>query len=289
MADRFDKIIILGSGQLFLKCLEYLVEHGIKYDGYETSGKASKLTRLKAEKKGLHYEVEEKKELFRKIASEEEQILLISAINPLIVPNEVLNKRNILALNCHQALLYKYKGRNSESWAIFEGDREAGITWHKMTGDVDGGAILCQKEIPVSEEYTSNDLFRAQIEAAYEAFTEFMPEVLEGKETYEPQNWEQEAEFHYSWEVPANGILNLQWSGEKISCFLRAMDYGVLKVMPYPAVLLDGEERRFKKYKIERLLEPQKDSLEVEEEQITIIREDYKFTLSRLEKRDNGK
>lgn len=75
----------------------------------------------------------------------------------------------------------------------------------------------------------------------------------------------------------------MQWSDEKISRFLRATDYGVLKVMPYPTVILDGAEYRFKKYQICRLAEVQEDFLEADQEKITIIRQNYKFILSRLE------
>ena len=289
MADRFDKIVILGTGKLFLDCLSYVAQQSLPYEGYETSGKVSKLTRLQAEKKGIHYEVEEKEKTFQRLLSDKDEILLISAINPVILPDSILKRENIGALNCHQALLPRYKGRNAECWAIYKGETEAGITWHKMTGKVDGGDILCIKRLPITGESTACGLFRQQIDAAYEAFTEFMHSVLAGKETYTPQSREEKTEFHYSWEIPEQGILDVHWSGEKISRFLRATDYGVLKVMPCPTVILEGTEYRFKKYEICRLAEVQEDFLEADQEKITMIRQDYKFTLSRLEIVKNGR
>lgn len=290
MESRFDRIVILGTGQLFLDCLSYAANLDLAYEGYEMSGKESKLTRIQAEKRGIRYEVKEKNLIFQNLVSQKQRILLISAINPVIIPQKILNHKNILALNCHQALLPRHKGRNAESWAIYEGDEVSGITWHKMTGEVDKGDILCQKTIPVTEECTAYGLFRQQIKAAYEAFEEFMPDVLAEKELYHPQSREEEADFHYSWEVPSQGMLNLEWSGEKISRFLRAVDYGVLKVMPYPGLILDHKEYRFKKYEIFRLSKPQEDFLEADPEKITIIRQDYKMILSRLEiVKNNGK
>lgn len=290
MESRFDRIVILGTGQLFLECLSYVSHLGMAYEGYEMSGKESKLTGIQAKKRGIRYEVKEKNMIFQNLASQRQRILLISAINPVIIPQEILDQKNILALNCHQALLPKHKGRNAESWAIYEGDELSGITWHKMTGKVDEGDILCQKMIPVTEDCTAYGLFRQQIQAAYEAFAEFMPDVLAGRESYVPQNREEEADFHYSWEVPAQGMLDPQWSGEQISRFLRAMDYGILKVMPYPGILLNDEEYRIKKYEIYRLPEAQENFIDAGPEKITMILQDYKIILSRLELvKNNGK
>ena len=222
---KYDKIIVLGTGKLFLDCMLYISSLSVPFIGYDTNTKPQKLTQVQAEKKQLPYIQKDFSEVCGDIRKEDGQTLLLSIINPRIVPADILEKENILALNIHQAILPRYKGRNAEAWAIFNGEDEAGVTWHKMLSKVDAGEILALRKIPITEDMTSYSLFRAQLKAAYESFIEFMPVVLRGEESYVPQQ-EGPSEFHYSYETPNNGILDLNWDGAQISRFLRAMDYG---------------------------------------------------------------
>ena len=279
MGEGYQKILLLGTGRLFLDCLEYVSKLDIPYEGFDMSGEKSSLTQKQARGRGLSCAVAQKEELFSRLALEEKKILLLSVINPVLLPAEILKKKNIRALNCHQALLPRHRGRNAESWAIYEGDSSAGITWHTMTEKVDRGEILAQKEVPITEETTAYKLFRQQIRLAYEAFTEFMPEVLAGREVYHSMEPGKPGDFHYSCEVPAGGILDPQWSGAQISRFLRGMDYGMLQVLGQPKILVQGQEYRIKKYQIQRLAQPQADELRIEPKQLVLVRQDYCFIL----------
>lgn len=262
--------------------MSYVDGQKIPYEGYEMSRPPSKITMSQAKKKGLCCDSMDKKELFQRIGQEERPLLLLSVINPVILPNWLLEKKNILALNCHQALLPRHKGRNGECWAIYQGDENSGITWHKMTGEVDNGEILIQKTIPVTETTTAWKLFRQQICAAYEAFLEFMPKVLAGEETYDPQP-EAEESFHYSWETPEDGRLDPSWSQERISRFLRATDYGVLNVMKRPVIVLGGEEYTFKSYKILKRQEPGEEQIVFDKTSLLVVKKECKFIFEKWE------
>lgn len=295
----YNHVVLLGSGKLFLDCMSYVSKLGIPYAGYDMSGKPQKVTQAQAADRGLRYFQEEKKEVYEMLRESKDRLLLLSVINPCILPGDILEKENITALNCHQALLPRHKGRNAEAWAIFEGDAKTGITWHKMTADVDGGDVLCQKEIPILETTTSFRLFRLQLTAALEAFTEFMPQVLSGTETYFDQEkivgsekfFMQEetsgSSFHYSWEVPAGGHLNPAWSREKISRFLRAMDYGVLKIMPDPAICIENRTYTFRSYKMEKTDGEDESPIFIEKNTIKFIRQNCKFTLLKCKEEIN--
>lgn len=284
----YEKIILLGTGKLFLDCMEYISRLGIPYAGYDMSEKPQKVTKVQAADKGLSYFRAEKSLVYEELRRGGGKLLLLSVINPCIIPGDILDRENITAYNCHQALLPRHKGRNAEAWAIFEGDKETGITWHRMTAAVDGGDILIQKKIAISETDTSFQIFRRQLEAAYEAFTECMPRVLAGEETCRRQEERTDGDFHYSWEIPGEGYLDLKWSGEKISRFLRAMDYGILKTMPSPRVRLGGKTYTFKGSRIERTGAEPEETVRFESKYITIIKEDYQFTLLKYkEDKDN--
>lgn len=274
----YKKIVLLGTGKLFLNCLAYVKELGIPYIGYDVDEASRKMTQVQAEKRGLAYARRERREIYRELEETEEKTLLLSVINPYIIPESVLKNENILALNCHQALLPAYKGRNAEAWVIYEGETVTGVTWHKMLAAVDCGDILSVKEIPVTEESTSFKLFREQIKEAYEAFTEFMPLVIAGKESYSPQP-EGVSVFHYAKDVPEDGRLDLSWDGARLSRFLRAMDYGVLEVMPKPLVCMEDGAYTFKSYRIEKTSGEEPEGVRIEGDTFVINRQGYRISL----------
>ncbi|MDO5134875.1 MAG: formyltransferase family protein [Eubacteriales bacterium] len=279
----YDKIVLLGTGKLFLNCLSYVDGLHVPYEGYEMSTPPSKITLAQAKNKGLCCCSMSKALLFQKLSQERSRILLLSVINPAILPEWMMKMENIVAINCHQALLPKYKGRNAECWAIYEGEEKSGITWHRMDAGVDTGEILIQKEVPITETTTAYSLFRQQLGAAYEAFLEFMPKVLAGEETYHPQPKLEEESFHYSWEAPEAGRMDPRWSQERISRLLRATDYGILKVMKRPVLVMEGQEYGFQSYKILRREEAGEDLCRFDGNRIVIEKKEYQFILEKWE------
>ena len=281
----YEKIILTGTGTLFLECLTYVKKLGMEYMGFDMSPQRPRMTMMQAQKKELNYIWAEKQEVLDALREEKKKTLLLSVINPFIIPADILDMENIHALNCHQALLPAHRGRNAEAWAIFEGDTVTGITWHKMTSQVDQGDILAQREISVSEQTTSFQLFRLQLRAAYEAFEEFVPKVLAGEENYEKQKNagnQKENQIHYSWEVPAEGVINLKWSGEKISRFLRAVDYGGLNIMPKPVLYFDDRPVKISSWNIRKTEAASvKDMVRNQGNIIEIYTDKYVFTLKK--------
>jgi len=69
-----------------------------------------------------------------------------------IFPKELLEIPKFGCWNIHASLLPKYRGASPINWAIFEGERETGITIMLMDEGLDTGPILLQKKIEVSEE-----------------------------------------------------------------------------------------------------------------------------------------
>lgn len=285
MHKPYEKIILAGTGTLFLQCLCYVKETGIEYMGFDMSEQKPLVTMTQAQKKELNYLWMEKEAVFDWLRKEKKKTLLLSVINPYIVPGDILNRENMFALNIHQALLPAHRGRNAEAWAIFEGDKVTGITWHKMTARVDEGDILAQKEIVIDENTTSFGLFRQQLSAAYEAFEEFMPEVLAGREQYITQQdlpEQKENQIRFLREVPAGGRIDPGWSGEELSRFLRAMDYGILKIMPEPVLFLEGKRTVIKSWRICRTKEKTGENLIKDQgNYVEIVRGNYIFTLKK--------
>lgn len=246
----FQDFAVLGTGTLAFFCAAKIKEMGFPVVLYEMDPEPSGFLKRRAVGGKVDYAHEEPKLLFEKLAKAEVPTLVVSAINPYILPEALLANPMITAINCHQALLPRHPGRNAEMWAIFEGDQKTGITWHMLTAEVDAGDILAQKEMAISEKHTSYQVFREQILLAQEAFLELLPGLVKGELPGRPQNKEERGKLHYSKDVPNQGILDPGWDAGKTSAFLRAMDYGILQVVPRPRVRLGGREFTLGKYKI---------------------------------------
>jgi len=63
-------------------------------------------------------------------------------------------------LNVHGSLLPKYAGARTLSWAIEYGERESGVTVHRVDEGMDTGPILLQTSFPLSPFETTRSLAR---------------------------------------------------------------------------------------------------------------------------------
>lgn len=241
---------VLGTGTLPLTVAAALREKEIPVTVYDMDEKPSGLLERRAKGQSIPYEHPIPRELFEELSRISDPTLVISAINPYLLPKTLLANPNITAINCHQALLPRHPGRNAEMWAIYEGDKETGITWHVLTNQVDAGDILIQKSFPITRESTSYLVFREQIRLAGEAFTEILPGLLNGTIQTVPQQILPNRRIHYSWDLPNNGFLEPSFEAYKISAFLRAMDYSILSVVERPRIQIKGSSFIWKKYKI---------------------------------------
>lgn len=247
----YNKAIIFGLGKIAFQCAEKIKNtFDINVVLYDMNDEPSRFLKVNANKSNIKYEFQDKQEIFLAIEKEESNILLLSVYNPVIIPARILDKLNIRAINLHHSLLPCHPGMYSEAWAIFEQDEYSGITWHLMTSKLDAGDIIIQKKIPISDQTTSYNLLNDMNEAAYKAFEEFIPDVMNGSTKSFKQEKISSIKFHYKKDKPNNGILDLSWDLSKISAFLRAYDYFVTSPFGKPMVKCDGEMYIWKKYKI---------------------------------------
>ncbi len=280
----FQNAVILGTGTLPLSCALAIRKFHLPVTIFDMDEHPGLLKR-RAFAEGIPYEQTEAKTLFRKLSETSVPTLLISAINPFLLPKSLLANKFLFAVNCHQALLPRHPGRNAEMWAIYEGDRETGITWHVLTGEVDAGDILIQKSFPLTKNHTSYQVFREQIALAEQAFQELLPHLLDGTFQPVPQSCPSGRTLHYSWEVPNEGILDPSWSSDQISAFLRAMDYSILQVVPRPKIIINESTFLWKKY---HLLQEQRfpEGIHFADSSLFIQKQDLLFELRNYQKED---
>jgi len=78
------------------------------------------------------------------------------------------------AINYHNSFLPEYRGRNATAWSLYQGEKETGFTFHRMTDELDGGNILVQKKLSVGSDDNAFDL---EMEKAIHA-SQCIPQIL---------------------------------------------------------------------------------------------------------------
>lgn len=178
---------------------------------------------------------------------EEVPALVLSAGNLVIFPKDLVDAPWITIFNYHNSILPRHKGVNAEAWTIFEGDKLAGITWHKVERGVDSGRILVQAKFPLPDNITSGELLKIQASVAVRALDDKLDALLTGE--YELMEQERTpGSTHKKDERPNDGRLSPDWDPDKIWRFLRAYDYGATKNLGVPTINIGGQAYAFRGY-----------------------------------------
>lgn len=98
--------------------------------------------------------------------------------------------------NFHPGILPQYRGAGAFSWCLLNGDKECGITLHKLEVDIDSGPVIALRTFPVHPWDTAESLFGKGMGAIYELFTGWFARLVAGLYTAEPQD-ESKAKLYY--------------------------------------------------------------------------------------------
>jgi methionyl-tRNA formyltransferase len=71
---------------------------------------------------------------------------------PWRIPQAALDVPPLGSVNCHPAMLPRHRGPIPLAWAFRDGDRQFGVTWHRMDAELDTGAILAQAPVPMLDD-----------------------------------------------------------------------------------------------------------------------------------------
>ena len=150
--------------------------------------------------------------------------LLFSIVNHAITPAEVLALPRLGAINFHDSLLPSYSGFNATAWALLDGRTEHGVTWHRMTADVDAGAVLLQEAFPISEDDTAFSLAARASEAAVRSFETLMASIESGTLRETPA--QAARDFHFKSDRPGFAVLDFAQPSAALLRTVRALDFG---------------------------------------------------------------
>ena len=138
-----------------------------------------------------------------------------------IIPQDIIDSCDGRIFNMHPSLLPRHRGCSSVPWAIIEGDKLTGVTFHYIDKGIDTGRILLQTTIPITDTTTQSTLYRLCMDRGIE----FWPAAFElvkagfaggeqlGETNYHPRG------------CPLDGEIDMSWPAAKIERFIRAMHF----------------------------------------------------------------
>lgn len=151
--------------------------------------------------------------------------LVLSLQNNMIFGEAWINLLNkkLGIVNVHYAPLPKYGGYWPEMWAIWNDEKKFAVTMHYVEVGLDTGPIIAQKWFEIDSVETRQSLYSKSGQACFELLSEKINEILSARVECFAQNHAERTYFPKS--LPNNGFLDLEWSAEKQSRFLRAISY----------------------------------------------------------------
>lgn len=211
--------VLIGQGSLLIACAEHLLRRGHRINGVVSDcpevGAWSQKTGAM-----LIAPNEDLVDLFGRQPFD----YLFSIVNHAITPAEVLALPRRGAINYHDSALPAYSGFNATAWALLDGQTEHGITWHRMTTDVDAGAVLMQTQLPIGEDDTAFSLATRASESAARFFAELLTLLENGQPAETPARPAQN--FHLKSERPGFPVLDWDRPVQDLLRLIRALDFG---------------------------------------------------------------
>ena len=164
--------------------------------------------------------------------------LLISMYYKYIIPPEVLSQVEVGAFNCHPSLLPAYRGCSSITWAMINGEEYAGFSYHYMTPRVDQGKIIVQHKVELFPYENQINAYQRIMFAAADHFIEALNRVIERHEGYDQlgnSSWNRRG-------APFSGIIDENWSDDKVKRFIRAMISPPLPLAKFKGISISSFE-----------------------------------------------
>ena len=114
-------------------------------------------------------------------------LMVVSAYGK-ILPNWLLDKALIIPVNIHYSLLPKYRGASPIQSSILNGDKETGITFMKMSQNMDEGDIIEKFPILIHDSWNKTDLENALSDKSVEKIIEVLNNIYNNNYSLEKQD-----------------------------------------------------------------------------------------------------
>ncbi len=227
---------VIGAESLLVRCCELLLADGHTVLGVIT--RAPEIARW-AEQRGLRV-VEPGPDLASRLGGEAFE-WLFSIANLSIIPDDVLALPREGTINFHDGPLPRYAGLHAPAWAILNGEREHGVSWHLVEGGVDEGDVLEQELFELDPRETALTLNTRCYELGAATFARLARALARGEAVRRPQDLARRTYFGRYDRPPAACAIDFSQPAARIDALARALDFGRYpNPLGVPKVVLDG-------------------------------------------------
>jgi UDP-4-amino-4-deoxy-L-arabinose formyltransferase / UDP-glucuronic acid dehydrogenase (UDP-4-keto-hexauronic acid decarboxylating) len=153
-----------------------------------------------------------------------------------LLSGEVLGCARRGCYNLHGSLLPRYRGRAPVNWVLVNGERETGVTLHRMVERADAGAIVAQRRVAIAPDETALTLHGKLRENARGLLADCLPLLARGDLVEHPQDESQASCFGRR--TPADGELDWARPAVALASLVRAV------TQPYPGAFACHGERK---------------------------------------------
>jgi len=125
------------------------------------------------------------------------------------------------AFNLHGSLLPQYRGRAPLNWVLVNGEKETGVTLHRMVKRADAGNIVAQQKVDITDTDVAMTLHRKLCTAAQSLLRDALPQIANGSIDETVQDESQAT--YVGRRTPDDGRLNWEQSAESLHNLVRAV------------------------------------------------------------------
>lgn len=236
----FNKVYLIGNGRVANDCLRMMVKRDIPVEFIEIFSEKFSFSEKLCERLNVPFHHIEKKDINNFLLGLNDKTLIVSAHNSYIFPKMICNKENITIINLHIAYLPEYRGMNPSTWAIYNQEKYAGVSWHMVSEKIDSGGIIVQSKVDIEPDDTAMKLMLKCFKQGIKLFEENLDSFLdESYNTFLPKN--PNTHLYLAKDLPNEGLIDEKWDFDKTYAFLRSMDYSGANIMRLPRIIHDGK------------------------------------------------
>jgi len=248
------RIVVIGNGKMAIDCLKIMVGNpGVDLPLVITEPKNCSVVDSASsycEQEGIPH-LETTKPGSAEVFDELRRIdphLIFNINSYKMIREPILSLPEEGVINFHNGPLPKYGGVNVCSWAIINGEKEHGVTWHYMDQGIDTGDIIAQTLFPIDANETAISLIIKCLYQGVDLFGEIFPKIVEGDVQRIKQDLSNATYFSLR-DFPNDGEVDFNWSFEKMDRFVRGLTfYPMVNNFMHPGSAYEG-----RKFFIERV------------------------------------
>jgi len=169
--------------------------------------------------------------------------VLLNVHSMHIIHREALTAPRIGSFNLHPGPLPRYAGLNALSWAIYNGEKEYGVTLHEMTEQIDAGPIAYQERFPLLDHDTPVTLAVRCVQTGIPLLLRLLDAAASGRDAIPLTTQDPVQRRYFGREVPNGGRISWDLTARQVVDFVRACRYDPFP-SPWgrPRALLGGRE-----------------------------------------------